>query len=268
MSRYGIIYCCYGNPEYIEDCLKPWLEAKKQFNIKIAAVHGQFKEYHDFGIDDRDIDTQKELLNRLEKKDLDFLYIQNEYNNEKIYQTESEIRDKGLQWLLKQDCDFIFLLDNDEFYTIQQIENIINYINRGDNSFINWFSIPFKNYIFDGKSYTKGFTPPRIFRVKPYGDLALKLDSFYWDNDIRFKIGDKFLDYKKLANLNIPENLLGGGIKHLTWLHSNGKGKVEYQLKHFGHCSYKWNNIENKLEFDPDFYKKYNIPLSVVYKDI
>ncbi len=265
--KLGVIYCCYGNPEYIDDCLDPWIEAKKTNNILIAAVHGQFKEYHELGIPDNDIESIRQLsILYREGNKIENLYVQNHYSSFTHYQSEAEIRDKGLQWLLQQNCDYIWLLDNDEFYTVGQINNIINYIQKEE--FIDWFSILFKNYIFSGREWISGFCPPRIFKVNLL-DKDLKLNNFYWDNDVKYLagincklVGDTTLwSYKGLSNKSIPNNLLSGGIKHLTWLHTNGKLKYEYQMKHFGHCGYKWNYDTNQLEFNLEFHQKNNIPL-------
>ena len=197
--KIGVIYCCYGNPQHVDNCLAPWLEAKKSHDILIAAVHGQFKEYHDLNIEDRDIEVVNKLANHRISKNLDYLYIQNaskileprlfksdDYfeDNNFIYQTEAEIRNHGLQWLLKQNCDYIWLLDNDEFYTIEQINNIISYIQSDDNKFYSWYSIPFKNYIFDGKQWVAGFCPPRIFKRET---IRYTLDKCYWDNDFCYR---------------------------------------------------------------------------------
>jgi hypothetical protein len=48
-------------------------------------------------------------------------------------------------------------------------------------------------------------------------------------------------------------------VKHLTWMHENGKSKYEYQMKHFGACSYKWNYQKNELEFNEDFFIRNNV---------
>lgn len=264
--KIGIIYCCYGNPEYIDDCLAPWIEAKKTNDILIAAVHGQFKEYHDLGIEDNDFQVQQELIGNTQVGYIDYLYLQNQQwlkDFSPIYQSEAEIRDKGLQWLLKQNCDYVWLLDNDEFYTVEQINSIIGYLTK--EPFITWFSIPFKNYIFDGRQWIDGFCPPRIF-ARTKGDMAgCTLQSFYWDNDIMYELwGDtRQLEctYKSLSNKSIPKNIILGGIKHLTWLHTNGKLKYEYQMKHFGHCGYKWNYDTNEIELNKEFYTRNNLSL-------
>ena len=149
INKIGIIFCAYGNPSYVTPCLEAWAKLKEKYNISIAAVHGQFKEYHENDILDVDTETVDELYRFGEKKVIDYLYIQNDYNEDSdkwIYQTEAEIRDKGLQYLLKDKCDIVWLLDLDEFYTVEQIENIIKYVQ--DNPFYMWFSSTFLKTIF------------------------------------------------------------------------------------------------------------------------
>lgn len=269
MNKMGVIFCCYGNPEYVKDCILPWINLKQKYNIKIAAVHGQFKEYHDMGIPDDDKDTMFKLMRIYNTGLIDHLFIKSidEGIGGEVYKTESELRDECLQALLKDGVDYVWLLDLDEFYTEKQIETIIEYINREDNLFYTWFSIPFKNYLFDGKQWVSGFCPPRIFRANNYNNLY-KLDKFYWDNDIQYLgyLDTVDISYKDLPNKSIPENLLSQGIKHLTWLHSNGEKKCAYQEKHFnGICSYKFDKEKGELYLNPDYYK--DKPYPTIHKD-
>ena len=148
-------------------------------------------------------------------------------------------------------CDVIWMVDADEFYSLEDIKNIVNFINENPNYC--WYSINFKNYIFDGKQWIDGFCPPRIFKSK---FDSMVIDSFFWDNDIAYQKNNEFINYKKLLSLEIPKQI--AHIKHMTWLHENGKLKYEYQIKHFGHCGYKWNYESNELEFNSDFYLKIN----------
>lgn len=289
MNKIGIIFCAYGNPDYVQPCLDPWIKLKEKYNISIAAVHGQFKEYHDNGIEDKDYETQLKLKDLEWNKNIDCLYLQNDYNvfwpdhlNQTKYETESEIRNKGLKYLLEEKCDIIWLLDLDEFYTEEQIENIVNYIKLPASQLYTWFSINFKNYILNGKQWVDDFCPPRIFRVNCGKFL---LERFYYDNDLFYRIKETIVGdlpgyyngpiegtpiplYQRhwaIAGNKISKHI--AHIKHLTWLHSNGKNKVLYQLKHFGHCSYKWNEEKNELEIDLDFYRKNGLDLPIIYKD-
>ncbi len=267
MRTLGIIFCAYGNSDYVKPCLEPWLNRN---DIVIAAVHGQFKEYNENGIKDEDEQTIHHLIEFEARQAIDFLYIQNEpwINLPKIYQTEAEIRDKGLQFL-KDKCDFVLLLDLDEFWTTKEIDNLFEYINRKETDLYTWHSICYKNYILDGKRWVDDFCPPRLFKtVTNYNGYLCKLDKFFYDNDVYYDTGHSGgnnISYKLLPNKSIHKDLIF--CKHLTWLHSNGKNKYEYQMKHFGHCGYKWNYETNLLEINEEFYLKNNLNLPVIYED-
>lgn len=171
---------------------------------------------------------------------------------------EDAARNMALSYLLEKDVDFIWILDGDEFYTKEQVQGIVKEI-RGKHLYEAFYSINFKNYIFDGKSWIDGFCPPRIFSNKIYGGI----DSFYWDNDLSYKNGKP---HSRLLNVIIPKPV--AHVKHMTWLHSNGKSKVEYQMKHFnGVCSYIWNEDKKVLEFNPNFYKSRGIKEPEVFND-
>jgi hypothetical protein len=267
--KIGIVFCAYGNSEYVEPCLKNWIKLKDQYSITIAAVHSQFKEYHDMEVPDHDFETLSKLAKLNGDKIIDYLWVNNTYNgwSNPIYPVESEARNYPLFYLLNKKVNYIWLLDLDEFYTEKDIINIIDYIKKEDNEFYTWFSINFKNYIFDGKQWVDGFCPPRIFKVESNNHKLLK---FYWDNDMIYQdllTNSLIRSYKDLVHKEIPRNIVNGGIKHLTWLNFNGKEKVQYQRKHFGYCSYSWNDETNQLEFDLNYYNKLGISIPNVYND-
>jgi hypothetical protein len=116
--------------------------------------------------------------------------------------------------------------------------------------------------VFSENQYIEGFNPPRVFKV----DTGFyKLNEVYWDNDLSYcgKTTRDIQPYKNFASKTIPKTVIFP--KHFTWLNDKrSKNKTKYQIKHFGHCGYKWNETENKLEFDLDFYKKHNIPVPEV----
>jgi hypothetical protein len=240
----GILISAYALEDYIEDCLSPWLE----FDLPMACSSFHFKSF-----EKKDNTKTIEKLNTLLNKD-----YQKCFSDDPLVLEEAEARNISLNFLKQQKVDSIFILDVDEFYSKKDIEILLEYIKDPDFNFCAWGSVNFKNYIFDEKTWVDGFCPPRFFNMEYRG---LKLDKFYWDNDITY-VDDKggIFDYKHLPHITIPKNKLH--IKHLTWMNNlRSKEKVEYQIKHFGHCSYKWNYGENKLEFDLDFYKKHNLPL-------
>jgi hypothetical protein len=243
--KIGIIYCAYNCFSYVKDSLRPFIQARQNGLIsEISSVSIPFAEYSD--------------LNQTKDETTDFLISLSEENSiDKVFTEPSHIkehkaRDLCLQYLKKVDCDVVWMVDGDEFYTEQDIKNIITFVNQNKNYC--WYSINFKNYIFDGKQWTDGFCPPRIFR-STFGKS--KINSFFWDNDIVYEYNNNALSYKNIVNLEIPRSVCH--VKHLTWLHENGKLKYEYQMKHFGACSYKWNYQKNELEFDEDFFIRNNI---------
>jgi hypothetical protein len=240
----GIIYCGYNNIQYTQESIKVFIEARKNNLIKqICAVSLPFLEYHDINTEE---DQTPNFLSNLYKLN----QIDNIFTNPRFIK-EHLARDLCLQYLKIMDVDLIWLVDADEFYKYEDIINIINYINKNEAI---WYKLNFKNYIFDGKQWIDGFCPPRIFRAKQQG---YTIKEFYWDNDIAYEDqNQKQISHNHLFNLEIPKNI--AHIKHLTWLHENGKNKYEYQMKHFGHCGYKWNYQLNELEFNQEYYLKNN----------
>lgn len=254
----GVLGCCYGNPQWVDKVLEPWLSIP---NVEICVVHGQFKEYKlDLGLPDTDSLTISKLLPYQNVIKVFFVHEMPEYAGKDL--SEHEIRNIALRYLLEKNVDAIYILDGDEFYTEEQINNIISFVNR--NEFIPYFKVNFKNYVFDGKQWIDGFCPNRLWRVK-YKNLTLK--ELAWDNDIHYQDENgNIISDKQLPYLEIPRHL--AHIKHMTWLHENGKIKEKYQRKHFdGICSYKFNNDTNKLEFDLEYYKVRNIPLPILNAD-
>ena len=78
-------------------------------------------------------------------------------------------------------------------------------------------------------------------------------DSFYEDNNILYR-GTITRDFKhdiSFANKTVPANICNP--KHYSWLDcERSRKKVEYQRVRWGSaCSFVWNKIENKLEFNP-----------------
>lgn len=264
--KIGLLCCFYNCVDSMDEVIKPWLNIEDEW-VEVAIVHGMFKEYIELGYKDDDKATVWKLNQEWQHHGLfDFLYIQNDYwvkQEEKIqYRTEAEIRNCGLQYLLEEEVDYVWLLDSDEFYNMEEIKNIINFIKQ--NQYATWFSINFKNYIFDGKQWIDGFCPARIFKRI---DEKNKLFTFYHDNDVYYKDDEKILtDYKSLCSLEIPRNI--AHVRHESWLNKNGKQKVEYHLKHFnGNCSYSWNEEKQSLEINEKYYQKFHKPIPIIYED-
>ncbi len=239
--KIGILGCFYDCAEDIDDVLEPWKRVKEEsysHELLISSIHCQFKEYADMGIPNYDGHTAAKIA---ENKTIDLPFTS------MVPLTEAQARSLPLNFLLEQDVDAVWLLDGDEFYTIKEINSIIKYVE--DNPDYYYYKINFKNYIFDGKKWIDGFCPNRIF----WTNKAHKIDKFYWDNDILYSNGST---QSSFPECEIPRDV--AHIRHMTWLHSNGKKKTEYHAKHFGECSYKWNEEKSEIELDLDYYKKHS----------
>ena len=252
MKKYGIIYCGYNTEDYVVESIEPFL---KRDNHVVSAVSVPFKEYR--GIDDFHDHTTDILRELVNQKKLKYLV------DKPRYVTEAEARNLALFHLKKYNIDYIWLIDSDEFYTEEHIEKIEDYVESSNK---NLFKISLKNHVFDLDHYLEEpFCPPRIFKTNINNNLFL--EGFYWDNDMCYKTKEDnngLVSYEAIEELEIiPKEV--AYIPHYTWLNDKiGKRKVEYQHKHFGHCSYKWNEEKECIEFDESFYKKQNLPIPKV----
>jgi|ETNvirnome_6_100_1030635.scaffolds.fasta_scaffold06897_5 glycosyltransferase involved in cell wall biosynthesis len=254
MKNYGIIFCAYNTEEYVLDSIEPFLE---QGNHVVSAVSVPFAEYQDIdGFCDHTTDLLGELHNQGKLKYL---------VDSPKFVSEATARNYALEHLKKHNVDYIWLVDSDEFYTERDIGEIENYIENSDK---NLFKLSLRNFVFDKDHYLEEpFCPPRIFKTKiPIPELEdfIRLENFYWDNDIYYSYDNQAIRYCDIEELTtIPEGV--AHIRHYTWLNDQiGKRKVAYQHKHFGHCGYKWDEENQRLEFDLEFYKKQNIPVPLV----
>lgn len=247
--RFGVIYTGFNNFKYTKESILPWIFLKYTYpeNFFISAVSVPFLEYK--GEEEKE-DGTTELLKTLSKaKIIDYCFTEPKYIK------ENEARNLALWAVLKKGIDYIFIVDSDELYKTQEIINIINFIKENNYE---GYKINFKNYIFDGKSYLEGFCPPRIYKNNIYGGI----NSFYWDNEI---IYNNNKTDKDIRFINIPKEI--AFIKHMTWLNEGGKEKVKYHHKHFGGCSYIWDEKENSLKLDLEYYDKMGYERPVIHKE-
>lgn len=255
-KKFGLIFCLYDCEENVDRVLQPFLEASLDHHFVFTIVHGQFREYEELGYQDSDQGT----IDNISKYNDAVHFIYNKPYDQHL--NEAEIRNQGLRYCLGEGVDYVWMIDGDEFYTTEQINRIISYVYS--NPLITWFPIHLKNIIFDGTQWIDGFCPPRIFKSETNTHV---LDSFYWDNDLYYREKSppsissqiKKISYKEFASLPVPRGV--AHILHETWTHKNGKKKYEYQMKHFGHCGYRWNYDTNQLEFDEDYYTRVGLPM-------
>lgn len=261
MKKIGILFTGYNTEKYVEQSLQTWSNARLDrlmgYDFSICAVSVPFEEYKDEPFKDKTQDILQEFYNR---HLIDHLITQPEYVKENI------ARNNALQWLLAQGVDTIILWDSDEIAEESQLEEILTKVEL--DHWTSWFSIQYKNFVFDDKTYLEdSFTPPRIFRVNTNG---YTLNNFAWDNDPIYLINhyeNGQIISREISYKDLPSKLIRNKpVKHMTWLHENGKRKTEYQLKHFGHCGYKWNNEKNCLEFNEEYYKKISQSIPKIIK--
>ena len=53
----------------------------------------------------------------------------------------------------------------------------------------------------------------------------------------------------------------------MTWLHENGEEKVKYHKKHFGGCSYIWDEKRKELSLDIDYYDRMGYKRPIIHKE-
>lgn len=254
--KIGIIGTAYGCADTLYQTVAPWIHLKDLgYDLTLAISHGMFSDYKDFK-EDNDVKTQELLKNGVWH---DYLYIQNDYSKDepRIYQTEAEIRNKCLQYLLLQDVDYVWLVDfADEFYTTKEIDDVISYLEN--EPFIICHSIEFKNVIFNNK-YVKGFQPSRIWKVDT-GNY--KLNKCYYDNDMLYhgKITRDIKTDKEFASKKIPTNIVNP--LHLSWNnYERSVEKIRYHEKRWNPpngngCSFKVNKEKECIEWNLDYYNR------------
>lgn len=255
MIKLGVIFCGYNCDEHVAASLPIWEFLKKKMgdNLTFTVCNCLFEEYADMG---------QKVLPLAEWAKADFIDF---CHHNKWPVSEAVARGECLKFLLTKDIDFVLLVDADEFYTKENFDNIVKFVEN--NEFITWFKLSLKNYVFDNKTYlTDPFTPPRIFKVL---DGDYELDSFSWDNDVVYRntFGNK-VPHSQFSSITIPKNI--AWINHYSWCGAADylRDKVAYQLAHFnGVCSYRWDDKENRLKFNEDFFEKYRLAIPKIAKD-
>lgn len=253
MNKIGLILCCFNEKDFISDCLKSWIEFRKTNPLLISVLDVCFDE-NGTG---NSTDGSLELLTEYQKEGkID--YFQSLWTGLK----EHEARNVALKWLLNEGAETILSVGVDEFYKLEEIKQIFEYVNREE--FIAVFKIPYKNYTFSRSQYTLGFCPHRIWRVSYNG---WKVNSFAWDDDIDY-VNDKG---EKVLDRNLPIKTVPGiNISHYSWCDvQRSINKIKYQESHFQNgagCSFRVNN--GKIEFNLEYFKKTGQSIPEIYKDV
>jgi glycosyltransferase involved in cell wall biosynthesis len=250
--KIGIIFCAYNCETFLERSLPAWRQASDELEEieEICVISSQF-----VGFPEKDNGpTLRKVSEMLASSKATVI------NSPKPL-SEHEARNIPLHYFKEIGVDYVWLVDADELYTLEQIKGIISFLKN--EPFAVWLSINFKNCVFDEKQWIDGFCPPRIFKTEVVNH---NIDEFYWDNDVNYlnRFGEK-VSYQSLPTVVVPKAI--AHVKHLSWINSVGKDKVEYQKKHFGRCSFQWNEETQSLEFDFNYFLLNAIPLPTVHKE-
>jgi len=256
--KVGLICALYNAIDYVEKCYSAWIKyrAENPEKLVIICIDTKFKETEDGA--DHSTDGTLELLKKYKEDGLIDYVVEAPPGL-----MEHESRNLGLDICKKENCDVIHSIGSDEVYTVEQIKQIYDFVEK--KKFIAYFQIYHKNLVFDEKHYTDDFCPNRVWRIK-YGNAVLNGfngdDNCYWTDGV-ITIGEK-----GLPSLRIPKNI--AFILHYTWCHPKRcKEKIAYQTRRWNEhgCSFKWNEEKDCLEFDEVYYQQRNMSPPEVFVD-
>ena len=261
--KIGILLTAYNCDDYIEDCLYPWFEIKDKHDIVISVNSGMFSDYYTLGIPYRN----KVTLEKLTNYDIDFLIA----TNGKNLLTEDESRNFSLEFLKKQNCDLIWIIDGDEVYTKQQILDIIDFIEKNPEPDV--YDVYFKNLTIE-KDLFMEYKHGRIVWANRFGGIAY----FYFDNRFVYMEPGAHVNIKSLT---VPKNV--AYIKHNSWLSddSRTKDKIIYQNYRYAtyysngvnhlvpeglRCSYDWDIERDRLQFNKGYYNRQGVDVPCLHQ--
>jgi hypothetical protein len=251
MNKFGIIFCGYNQEEHVEESLFPFLNDER---FIVACVSVPFQEYISFDFEDS---TTEKLKN---------LHAQGKFKyffDSPKHIKEFHARNLAVEALKEEGVDYFWIADADEKPTKEDLNKIIEFVENDKESF--WWSLSYKNYIFDDKQYLEEpFCPPRIFKKEKMGCV---FNGFYWDNCADYQsVSGNSISYTSLRAKTIPKDV--AWIKHYTWPNNeSAKRKIFYQNKHFeGICSFSWDE-ESGLIFNEDYYKSLGKTLPTILKE-
>ena len=256
--RIGVCGIGYQCAEHLADVLKPWLALKESgpHQVFISVAHGVFPEVEVVLREFPEVPDNSVFLLRehLTNRQIDALHVSLHP------QYEWDLRTCTLPFLIRREIDLLWLLDlQDEIYSVEEITRTVDFVSQHPE--IAWFKINFKNYAFAPDCYVDDFVVPRIWRA----EAPAMIRSFHYDNSITYENGVR---QEALPFLTVPRSCAFP--RHLSWVGSPGylKRKIRYQNLHFkGMCSYRWDEDENCLKFNEDYYRRLKKPIPRVYRD-
>ena len=122
--KIGIQILAYNCEPTFEKLIKPWIDVKDEYDIKIWVGSGQFKIYQNMGCENLNGPTIELFKRLLDKGSIDYLF-QPDPNN---LLDDHTTRDKCIPWMKENDIDLMIQLDADEFYSTEDVENYLNFV--------------------------------------------------------------------------------------------------------------------------------------------
>jgi hypothetical protein len=239
--RIGVIFAAYNCEESVDSCLAPWFSMRESFDLILTGTSGRFSDYQRLGIPNKNKGTLKKLVSW----DFDYLSIT---GGDKLLDEDTS-RNRCLDYLKSYNCDLIWLVDLDEFYTCEQIISIIDYVNS--NLEINNFWINFKNYTIKYPLFLP-WRRPTLYRNNIRGGIR----NFYFDSYFSYSDGSTIEDENRIV---IPREF--AYIDHFSWISRDAvKDKIQYQNSRYCgpdgnfpadlRCAFVWNGEREEVEFN------------------
>jgi len=258
--KIGITCIGYESKDLLEKCFVPWNQIKKDKtlipeveSIRICFAHGCFEETHKLGFPIYSTDGTHELAKEMYDKSLiDDLIIYDTPQKEYVMWTNNLLK------LKESEIDLLIMVNIDEIWELEEIKKLIKYVKN--NELVDYFKINFKNYCIDYKTWVDDFIVPRVWFVNKNKGLK----RFYQDELVEYEDGSRDVNR---SYMTVPKHLIFP--KHYSWVGTNDylKRKLEFQRLRFGICSYSWDQVNDKLQLNDEFYNKFSLPKPSLNKD-
>jgi len=248
--KIGIQISAYNCESTFEKLIKPWIDIKDKYDIKIWVGSGQFEIYQRMGCENLNGPTIELFKRLLDKGSIDYLF-QSDPNN---LLDDHTTRNKCIPWMKENDIDLMIQLDADEFYSTEDVENYLNFVTN--NQEYDSYNTIFRNSISDNDDYD--WSKHTSSWIKRHSGIS----HYYFDAHFSYVGKSQFgipsdelnIEYRRVTNIEIPKELVNP--THYCWDTENRttgpahiKEKIEYQkiYYHDGECGYAWDEKENRL---------------------
>lgn len=257
--KVGITFIGYECMELMPRALEPWISIRKNpslvpgiQSLKISLSHGCFEETAKLGFPIKSTDGSMDwMMREIANRNVDNCILYDEPMK------EYNMWSGNYHWM-KDDIDFLIMLNHDEMWTLPEINLLFGFIEF--NPWVDYYKINFKNYCINEQTWVDDFIVPRAWWV----NRGRKLKGFYKDELTEYEDGTR--DFQRPFGV-VPKSLLFP--KHLTWIGSKSylQRKLNFQALRFGSCSYAWDDKNDCLKLNEDFYAKFGIPKPQLYHD-